>query len=110
VEEVPYLRLNVRMGVGPAAEREAILVRANALAKLPRVLDTSWWPHVTISAEHDERFETMLPRSIRVREAVFLCVLARQEGNHVRTRNVGAQVGDQMAKVVFFAKADCAIG
>ena len=45
-------------------------------------------PDVLVAAEHDERFEPVLPRAIGIRQAVADRVLAGQERHDVRARDI----------------------
>ena len=110
VEQVPHLRRGVRVRIRPAAERQLGLARADHLAQLPRVLDASRRPDVLVAAEHDERLEAVLPRAIRVGQAVLRRVLAGQKRDDVRARHVAAEIDDEMAEVVFLLEADGAVG
>ena len=86
VQQVADLGLRVRVRVGPAAERQPVLVAPNPFAQLPRVLDASRRADVPIAAEDHQRLEAVLPRAIGVGQAVLVGVLARQERDDVRAR------------------------
>ena len=84
--------------------------RANLLAQLPRVLDAARAADVLVAAEHDERREAVMRGLVGVAEAEIQRVLARQKRHDLCARDVGAEVGDEMAQVVFFLRADGAVG
>src|SRR6185436_12542153 len=90
VEEVRHLRRGVAVRVGPAAERDLSVARADHLAQLPRVLDAARRPDVLVAAEDHERLEAVMARAVRVGQAELCRVLAGQEGDHVRARHVAA--------------------
>ena len=51
----------------------------------------------------------MLLRAIRVRHAVVHRVLARQEGDDLRSRDVAPEIDDQVPEVVFFLRSNGAV-
>ena len=63
-----------------------------------------------VSSEHHERLEAVMMRAIRVGETVIERMLASQERHHTRPRNIGAQIDDEMTKVVLFPGPDGAVG
>ena len=98
------------MRIAPAAERQARHVLVDGLAQLPRMFHASRRSHRPVAAEHDQRPEALLPGALGVRQAELHRVLRRQERHDVVARHVGAQIDDEMAQVVFFARADRAVG
>ena len=104
------LGVRIRVRVRPSSERQPVLVTSNPFAQLPRVLDAPRWPHMPIAAEDHERLEAVLPRAIGVRQAVRFRVLARQERHDVRSRDIGAEVRDEMTQVVLLAESNRAVG
>ena len=74
------------------------------------MLDAPRRTDVLVAAEDDERFESVLTGAIRIREAVLRRVLAREEGDDVRSRHVAAKVDDEMPEVVLFLHPDGAVG
>ena len=108
--EVIDLALGIGVRVGPAAEGERVIALAQHLPQLPGVLDRSRRADALVAAEHDQRRKSILVRAIRVRQAVLDRVLRRQEGHDALARHVEAEVGDEVTEVVFFVRADRAVG
>ena len=98
------------MRVRPTAERKIGHAPPDFVAQLPGMLDASRRPEALVSAQHHQRFESVMMRAIRVGEAVVERMLARQKGHHARTRHITAQVDDEMAEVVFFLRSHRAVG
>ena len=67
-------------------------------------------PDVLVAAEDDEGIEPVVVRAIGVGHAVLRRVLARQEGDDVRARDVAAEIDDQVPEVVFFLQPYGAVG
>ena len=110
VAEKPRLRRRDRRADCPAAERQVGHVLADRLAQLPRVLHASRRADRPIAAEHDERAEALLPGALGIGQAELERVLRREERHDAIARHVGAEIDDQVAQVVFFARADGAVG
>ena len=64
-----------------------------------------------VAAEHDQRRKPVLPRAVGVRQADTSseCLDVRN-GTTRDAIDVGAQVGDEVTEVVFFLRADRAVG
>ena len=82
---------------------------SDGLPQLPRMLHASRMPDVLVAAQDDERLEPVLLRAIRVRHAVAHRVLARQERDDLRSRDVTPEVDDQVPEVVLFLRSDGAV-
>ena len=108
-EEVD-LAIGIGVRVRPAAERERVIALAKHLPQLPRVLDRPRRADALVAAEHDQRRKPALVRAVRVRQAVLDRMLRRQERDDAIARDVEAEVGDEVAEVVFFGGADRAVG
>ena len=87
-----------------------MIALAQHLAQLPRVLDRPRRADRLVAAEHDERRKPALMRPVGVRQAVLDRVLRRQERDDALARHVAAEIGDEMPQVVFFGRADRAVG
>ena len=110
----PQQKLNlpdrIRDGVRPAAELERGVPLANQLAQLPRVLERSGPADMLVAAEHDERRKAVVHGLIRIGEAELQRMLGREKRDDLVAADGVAEVGDEMAQVVFFLRADRAIG
>ena len=96
--------------VGPPAQAQAGFNLADGLAKLPRVPDAARRADRLVAAEDDEPGEAVLAGSRRVGEAEVERVLGGEERDDTRAIDVGPEVGDEVAQVVFFLRADGAVG
>ena len=104
--------LTVRIGVRirPAAQRDRVIPLSQHLPELPRVLDAARGADPLIAAENDKRRKPALVGSLGVRETVRHRMLCRQERDDPLARNISAEIDDQVAEVVFFLRADGAVG
>ena len=67
-------------------------------------------PDVLVAAEHHQRRKTVVHDLIGVRQAELDRVLRGQERDDAIARDVVAEIGDEVAEVVFLLRADGAIG
>ena len=83
---------------------------ANQLAQLPRVLERPRPADMLVAAEHDERRKAVVHGLVRIGEAELQRVLGREKRDDLVAADGVAEVGDEMAQVVFFLRADGAVG
>jgi len=98
------------MRICPSAKREIGDALPDLLAQLPRMFNAPRRPDPLVAPKHDERFEPMVARPIGIRETVIDRMLARQERHDTGSRDVDAEIDDQMPQVVFFFRPDGAVG
>jgi hypothetical protein len=79
------------------------------VAELPRVIHAARGPDVPVAAEHDQRFEAFLHRPVCIGRAIFHRVLACQKRDDRVTGDVGPEIADEMAQVVFLFEPDRAV-
>jgi hypothetical protein len=84
--------------------------RANHLPQLPGVLERSRPADVLVAAEDDQRRKAVVHRLVGVGLAELQRVLGREERNDLVAADGVAEVGDEMAQVVFLLRADGAVG
>src|SRR4029079_7131089 len=101
-------RFSVR--VCPPSERERRNPAPDFLPELPGVFDASSRADALVAAEDDERLKAVIARAIRVREAVVERMLAGQKRHDARAWHVGAEVDDEVSKIVFFSGSNGAVG
>ena len=101
-------RFSVR--VCPPSERERRNPAPDFLPELPGVFDASSRADALVAAEDDERLKAVIARAIRVREAVVKRMLAGQKRHDARAWHVGAEVDDEVSKIVFFSGSNGAVG
>ena len=82
---------------------------AYTLAQLPGMIHAARRTHALVAAQHDEPLEALLLGAFRICQAVVHRMLAGQKGHDRRSRNVCAQVDDQMAQVVLFLETDSTV-
>ena len=109
VEQVVDLTRSVGMRVGPPTKGQRGILSPKQLAQLPRVLDRAGRTNGLVAAKHHQRGKSVLPRALRVGQAVLLRVLRRHEWDDARARDVVAEIGDEVPEVVFFGGTDGAV-
>ena len=110
VGKVIHLPLGIGVRIGPSAEADRPIALPQHLSQLPRMLDRSGSADRPVAAEHDQRGKPVLARALGVRQAVFERMLRRQKRHDARARDVLAEIGHEMAQVVFFLRTDGAVG
>ena len=83
---------------------------ADTLAQLPGVIHAARRTDAFVTAQHDEPLEALLFGAFRVCQAVVHRMLASQKWHDRRSRNVCAEVDDQMAQVVLLFQTNSAVG
>ena len=104
--EVLDLLSYVAMRVRPTTQGQPRLTLANPLPEHVGVWNTACRTHRGVSTHHRERLEPQGVRTIRIYEAMFDRVLAREKGNESRERHIGADVGRKMPEVLLFPRSD----
>jgi len=74
------------------------------------VLDAARHAERAVPPEHDKRGKTVLPRTLRIRNAVAERMLAREERHDPLPRHIGAEVRDEVSEVVFLRATHGAVG
>src|SRR2546425_13366495 len=104
------LPLRVVIWIGPPAKCDRVIALAQRLAELPRVLHTSRDSNPLVAAQHDQRLKAILVRPLGVRETVLERMLRCQDRNNVLARDIPTEIDDEVPEIVFFLRADRAIG
>ena len=94
----------------PPSSRSA-MARPDVLTQLPGMRDAAWTSDVLVAAEHDERLKLVMRDLIGVAETELAASASSvRNGTTCARATFGAEVGDEVAQVVFFLRADGAVG
>src|SRR5688572_4767221 len=102
VEQIVHLLGRRRNRVGPSAKLELGMAAANVLAQLPRMLDAAWPADVRVTAQHDDRRKAMMFGLVGIAQAELQRMFAGEEWDDAGAGGFRAEIGDEVAKVVFF--------
>ena len=86
------------------------MAMANFPAQLPRVLEAARPADVLVAAEHDERWKAVVHRLIGVGETELERMLGGEKRHDLVPGHGVAEIGHEMAEVVFLLRADGVIG
>jgi hypothetical protein len=106
---VPDLRSGVGVRIRPSTQREISDVFPDEFAQLPCMTHTPRRPDTAIAPEHHERTEPLGPGAFGIGQAEVERVFGREKWHDTIPRHVGSEIDDQVAEIVFFARANGAV-
>ena len=95
--------------IGPPAQFEVRVARAQLLPQLPRVFDASRTTDMLVPAKYDDRREAVVRCLVGIPKAELQRVLGGEERDDVRSCQLRPEVGDEVSQVVLLLRPNRAI-